>query len=71
MMDFWRAILIQDVLEPLVEKGHSVWSSACVWSAGLKKSDVYLYDINGYPAGIQISMNKAIESYVLEDKVVV
>ena len=63
-------MLIQDVLEPLAEKGHSVWSSACVWSAGLKKSDVFIYDVKGYIAGIQIAMNKAVESFVLDNKVV-
>ena len=67
-MDFWRAMLIQGILQPLVEQGHSVWSNACVWSSGLGRSYIYFSEANKVIRGVKRSMNEAVDSYVLENQ---
>ena len=42
-IDFIRSLLMHK-LQGFVEKGHSVWSNACVWHGALPRNDIYYSD---------------------------
>ena len=70
-VDFVRSTLLHKVLYPLVEKGHSVWSNACVWHLGLSRSDVYYSEKQrAAVGGRQLTMQEAVEKFVFDEEVI-
>lgn len=68
-IDFIRSLLLQQILYPLAESGHSVWSNACVWHGALPRSDIYYSDSQrASVGGKQLTVQEAVEMFVFDDE---
>ena len=67
-VDLTRSFLLQKVLYPLAEKGHSVWSNACLWYESLMRSNMDFSDQQRAAiGGQQLTIQEAVEKLVFDD----
>ena len=70
-IDLTRSFLLQKTLYPLSERGHSVWSNACVWNGALMKSSMYFSDkLRAAVGGRKLTIQEAVEKFVFEDEII-
>ena len=61
MLDLIRNNLINKFLNPIFEKGHSVWSNACSWTSSLGESDMFYSDLQRAAiGGSQLTISEAV-----------
>ena len=69
-IDFIRSVMMHK-LRGFAEKGHSLWSNACVWHGALPRGNMYYSDRQrASVGGQQLTIQEAVEKFVFDDEVI-
>lgn len=73
IFDLYRSVLSTQVVKPLIDGGHSVWSIACSWHSGIVYNDIYdsCKQKAPYYGSDKFTVKEAFESFVIDNKRIV
>ena len=70
-LDLVRASFLENVISPIAEKGHSVWSNACTWHGIIMRNDQYYSENQRTASGEKLTIQEAVEKFVFDNEKIV